>query len=599
MTLGKKIVLSFVFLSVLLGALGILWETYYAEITNEQLKESRDASAVVSYTNEMEVSLYKGLLYLNTIREAGEVENLELDVQRLPSRSFLISAYEKGQAEFDSAQVQVEYLLSDDPELMLQLSELNNRILLFRSLISEWLELLDDDPYEANLMFLSSIEPYFLNNIMPKVSELRKETVRSQNEKIADLDAQLYSARLVNQLGSTLAVLLGLLLAFYLYRSITSPLKKLMESARKIGEGNLRERVEINTRDELGKLGSAFNSMAAGLESKTISTEYLDNVLESIQEAIFVADKDGIVKRVNGSASAMLGYDREEIINKPLKGFFYLTDPENELKNTVNEEVVEYNLVTRKKEHIPVLFSEADLIEHGQKVGTVNVASDISKIKQAEKELKEAVDEKEMMLAEIHHRVKNNLAVISGLLQLQSYQSDNEEISRALTDSQFRIQSMALVHEMLYESENLAYIDYRKYINDLLQAITSMHLSEEKDIRLETGVEKFSLTIAQAIPCSLLINEILVNCYKHAFTEQKEGTITVTAFERNGIVTMNIKDDGKGVTKEAFFSSKSLGATLIKTLTEQLEGTFDILENDGPGTTFYLEFKKDLSPDSI
>lgn len=597
MTLGRKIVLSFVFLSVLLGALGLLWETYYAQITNEKLKESRDASAVVSYTNEMEVSLYEGLLYLTTIRETEEIEDLELDVQRLPSRSFLIKSYEGVQAEFDSVHIQLEYLLRDDPDLMLHLNEFSNRIQLLKNLIKEWLKLLDEAPNEAKIMFVSSIEPYFLNNIMPKVSELRKETVRAQNEKIAELDAQLNSARKVNQLGSTLALLLGLLLAFYLYRSITSPLKTLMEFTRKIGQGNLKERVKINTKDEFGKLAEAFNSMATGLESKTISTEYLDNVLESIQEAIFVVDNDGIVKRVNGSAASMLGYDREEIIDKPLKGFFYLTDLENELKNTTQDKEVEYNLVTRKKEHIPVLLSEADLIEHGQKVGAVNVASDITKIKQVERELKVAVEEKEMMLAEIHHRVKNNLAVISGLLQLQSYQSDNEEITKALSDSQFRIQSMALVHEMLYKSENLAYIDYRRYINDLLQAIMSMHYTDEKKIHLETGVEKFSLTIAQAIPCSLLINEILVNSFKHAFTNQKEGTITVTAFERNDIVTMYIKDDGKGVSKKEFFKSRSLGATLIKTLTEQLEGTFDILENDGPGTTFYLEFKKDHSPD--
>lgn len=201
---------------------------------------------------------------------------------------------------------------------------------------------------------------------------------------------------------------------------------------------------------------------------------------------------------------------------------------------------------------------------------------------------------KEVLLAEIHHRVKNNLAVISGLMQLQRFSAENEVVEKALSDSQMRIQSIALVHEKLYQSESLAFIEYDQYVEDLLQAISDMQNAAGKNIKIESDTEPISLSINQAIPSSLLMNELIVNAYKHAFDDKAEGQIKVSLKEREGDIIIVVEDNGKGIDKETFFESDSLGVSLIQTLCDQLSGTFsfDAPTHGDEGSMFVLQFKK-------
>jgi len=596
LSLGNKIIVSFVFLSVLLGGLGILWEIYYEQITNQQLKESKEASQLVQYTNEMEISLYQSLLNLNSIREASQETEIDNSAQIKPSVSLLTNNYKEEVRKFTSSFGSFELLIDTENSLRDEVVELQNLFLLYTSLSNEWLGLLKEDVRLANEMFISSIEPYFRAQIMPKVSEMRKKATTRQEHKIQLLNEKLSRARIVNLLGTMFVVIIGILLALYIYRSIATPLHHLNNAASNLGSGNLSYRIKSISNDEFGDLALAFNKMAQNLESKTISTEYLDNVIESIQSAIFVADVEGVITNSNSSAANILGYTKVELLGELLTDFISTTDlnidPENGEFDSNGQK--EFKLITSKGENIPVMFSEADLIENGVKVGTVRVASDIRELKSIENELKKALREKELMLAEIHHRVKNNLAVISGLLQLQSFQSDNEDVSKALIDSQHRIRSIALVHEMLYQSESLAYIDYGAYVKDLVGIIKSMYLSKQKNIELVTEIEPFSLDINQAISCSLLINEVLVNAFKHAFTNQNEGKISVTGGVVDDMVTLRISDDGKGVDQVEFYEASSLGATLIKTLTSQLNGSFEVQDQpDGRGSMFVVRFKKE------
>ncbi len=179
------------------------------------------------------------------------------------------------------------------------------------------------------------------------------------------------------------------------------------------------------------------------------------------------------------------------------------------------------------------------------------------------------------------------------MLQLQSFSAKNEIVEKALTDSQLRIQSIALVHEMLYQSESLAYIDYGKYVNDLLQAISSMHLTSDKDIELVSDLDSVSLNVNQAIPCSLLLNEVIVNAFKHAFDGRNQGTIKVMMRQADSKILLTVSDNGSGIDIDKFKNSDALGATLIKTLTDQLHGEFDIIDvNEEGGSKFLLEFTK-------
>ena len=291
----------------------------------------------------------------------------------------------------------------------------------------------------------------------------------------------------------------------------------------------------------------------------------------------------------------MLHYTKHEIVGMPVARFFDLEKMRDKyVENSKKGNVFEFCLFTKRNKRIPVLFSEAELINgNGEIVGTVCVATDITERKEADEQVIKSLKEKDVLLSEIHHRVKNNLAVISGILQLQVYETKNEEVEKALTESQSRIQSISLVHEMLYHSDTLSFIDYRTYVHDLVQAITSMHINDDKNITVNSKVDEISLDINQAIPCSLLLNEIIVNSFKHAFKGKKEGEISIFMTEKGGILNLVVEDNGVGVESIHGAKPQSLGTTLIHTLTSQLRGEYNLGHgSNGVGTRIEVTFPK-------
>ncbi len=592
MNLGRKIISSFILLSILLIGIGVIWEIYYSKNTNKQFNESRSASSVVQHTNEMEVNLYQTLIYLSAIRDLSKTESTQEDIQELPTQEGPRNRFELSLAQYDRAYMQLEQEISNSQLLLSQVYELDKRVDLYRSLSEEWLTLVDEENIQSDIVFLSSLEPYFINNILPKFDQIRKIALDQQSLRINDLNQQLKRGRILNRIATLFILMLGLLIAFYLYRSIARPLRKLIDSVNEFGRGNLEQRIKVKSDDEIAQVANAFNAMAENLQRQTISTEYLDNVLESISEGIFVTDISGKVTRVNGAGANMLKLPKESILDRSITEFFIVEEkkPENE-----RDGLKEYRLITDEKGEIPILFSAAELKLNETKRGTVFVVTNITELKEAEEDIKKSLVEKGLMLAEIHHRVKNNLAVVSGLLQLQVSQSKSEDVTKALSDSQHRIQSIALVHEKLYSNESLAYIEYDKYIEDLVKTIRSTYVSKEKEIQVETNLEPISLNINQAIPSSLLINEILVNCFKHAFSNQEKGNIHIQIQEEKSTVEVTITDDGKGIDINDFNDSESLGVTLIKTLTSQLMGTYTLEpREDKPGTIFKVSFRKEI-----
>lgn len=595
MRLKTKIVIGFVCVSLLLAVVGFVSDHYTGEIRQAQLNTVNDASSVVMHTGELERSLYQSLIFLNGIREAYQIESTYSTVQELPSVVDLTEKFETELSSFEEVFTKLEVLINEKEQLPQDLTDLFKSYTVYRSIAREWLELGAENSDQANLMFITSIEPYFRNNIIPEISKTRRYALDVQEVRNQSLNQSLKEASLVNYIATALSVLFALVLAVYIYRSISGPLEKVSRSAKKLGEGNLDERINHRTKDEIGELAKAFNTMAESLQRSTVSKAYLDNIIESIQEALFVADSDGKLVRTNTAAAKLTGYSNEEMLNKPLTHLYNVSE-----MGTVYEQKrksdhsFEFSLKHKNSRTIPVLFSEAELVDNsGTKVGSVAVASDITERKQAERRIRESLKEKEVMLAEIHHRVKNNLAVVSGLLQLQSFNAKNSDVQNALADSQLRIQSIALVHEMLYENESLAYIKYDKYISDLMEAISNMLLRDDRVIKIETKIDPLALSINQAIPFSLLITEIVVNAFKHAFNGKKEGKIVVEVKMEGDLVRMNITDDGQGVDIHEFNNSDSLGATLIKTLSSQLNAEFKILKRvQDSGSVFQVTFER-------
>lgn len=209
---------------------------------------------------------------------------------------------------------------------------------------------------------------------------------------------------------------------------------------------------------------------------------------------------------------------------------------------------------------------------------------------QAEDKLKNSLLEKEVLLKEIYHRVKNNLLVVSSLLELQTNYIDNPEIVQMLQNSQDRIHSMALVHEQLYRSDNLKEIDISVYINALLEKIINGHSNQTKAININVNAESMKLNIETANSCGLIINELATNALEHAFKGRKQGNIWINLIRnQDSEIVLTVKDDGIGTPPDFdLLETDSLGLKLVRILTHQLEG--ELTYNSQQGTNFQLTF---------
>lgn len=208
--------------------------------------------------------------------------------------------------------------------------------------------------------------------------------------------------------------------------------------------------------------------------------------------------------------------------------------------------------------------------------------------------LTDALKEKEVLIKEIHHRVKNNLAVISGLLELQMGHTEDDFVSRVLSESQRRVQSISMIHEKLYQNERLAEIDFEKYVRELIEIVAYSFSYPEKEIKVDIDIDGFKVGIDQGIPCGLILNELVSNAYEHAFKDQDQGTIEIRITQgKNDKIKLIVADNGCGFPEDFEINEKeTLGLTLVDTLSGQLQGKYRF-ENTGEGTQFILEFKKE------
>jgi two-component sensor histidine kinase len=210
--------------------------------------------------------------------------------------------------------------------------------------------------------------------------------------------------------------------------------------------------------------------------------------------------------------------------------------------------------------------------------------------KLAEERTRMALREKETLLAEVHHRVKNNLAVISGLLNLQMHSANNAYTRNILLDCKSRVASMALVHEKLYKSPSLAEIELHGYLLDLLKEIRNAFSDEEERVSVELEVPEVFMTVSEAIPCGLILNELVTNAYKHAFVpEQTDPRILIQVLKTGSRLEIKVSDNGKGMPLEIEpAKAETLGLILIQSLVDQLDGTFAF--RNQKGTEFSLNF---------
>jgi two-component sensor histidine kinase len=225
----------------------------------------------------------------------------------------------------------------------------------------------------------------------------------------------------------------------------------------------------------------------------------------------------------------------------------------------------------------------------GRLVSRVVVLRDITERKQAEEQIRASLKEKEVLLKEIHHRVKNNLQVISSLLYLQSKNVRDKETFGILQESHSRVRSMVLVHERLYQSPDLARVDFAEYVRSLANHLFRSYGINTNVIQLKINSDDVLLGVDTAIPCGLILNELVSNALKHAFPDGKEGEVRIELRADEGQLTLVVSDNGVGFPQDLDFrDTGSLGLQLVNTLVEQIEGTIELDRNDG--TAFMITF---------
>lgn len=220
----------------------------------------------------------------------------------------------------------------------------------------------------------------------------------------------------------------------------------------------------------------------------------------------------------------------------------------------------------------------------------LSVILDLSERKQAEKRIQDALTQKDLLLREVHHRVKNNLQVIHSLLDLQALKLNDHELVEVLRDSQNRIRSMSLIHQTLYQSRNFARVDFQHFLDDLLPSLTESYRSVAGKVAIDVSAHEVQLPINEAIPCGLIINELVSNALKHGFSPDRSGRIKVSIQQlTDHEVEMTVSNDGEPIPDAMDLDqTATLGLQLVQLLARQLGGVLQVQR--GHPTRFTLRF---------
>ncbi|MDY9923224.1 PAS domain S-box protein [Methanobacterium sp.] len=322
-------------------------------------------------------------------------------------------------------------------------------------------------------------------------------------------------------------------------------------------------------------------------------------LFESNPDYTILIGLDGVILDVNSSAANFTNLSKEELIGKtyaelglfPKKDLHLLMES---FANVLKGEIIGpfQNRLLSKEANISWVETQlVPIMKEGNVYSIMVIAEDITHRKTATDQLIKSVNEKDVLLKEIHHRVKNNIQIISSLLNLQKQHVDSDEFVNILSESQNRIKSMAMIHEKLYHSGDLTRINFAEYIETLVSDLYSSYTTSTRQVTPFINVENVRFNIETAVPCGLIINELISNSLKHAFPKGKTGTLSVslkTSDEWNELV---ISDDGVGFPEEFDIqNSKTLGLQLVNILVKQLDGKITL--NRIHGTRFKIIFKE-------
>lgn len=315
-----------------------------------------------------------------------------------------------------------------------------------------------------------------------------------------------------------------------------------------------------------------------------------------LPQTVFETDINAKLTFMNVYGFEMFGYSQKHL-EEGLNILELIIEEERAVSKDKITEVLkgdssgdEYTAKRRDGTLFPIIIHSNPIFNRKIFEGFRGIIIDISDIKDAEEKIIASLKDKEVLLQEIHHRVKNNMQIISSLLSLQANHTDNDEIAEILKESRGRVKSMAMIHEKLYHSQNIGKLNMAEYLDNLVRDIVRSYSKNSTDITMDIDVENINLNIDTAIPMGLMVNELVSNSVKHAFPKNK-GTISVKLKYQDDYYLLSVSDDGVGFPETFNIDdSASLGLKLVKSLAIQLEG--DLLIKTKDETSFVLKFKE-------
>lgn len=329
------------------------------------------------------------------------------------------------------------------------------------------------------------------------------------------------------------------------------------------------------------------------------SEERFRRVVEAAPNAMVMVNAAGLIEMVNAQAERVFGYTRDEMLGQSVEILVpdrfrhahpglratFTADPRSRPMGAGRD------LNARRKDgsEFPVEIGLNPIdTEDGPMV--LSAIVDISDRKQKEEKIRAALREKEILLGEIHHRVKNNLQIVDSLLDLQLSKLDDPTVAGMLRDSQSRIRSMVLIHQTLYQSKDFARVDFAAFLDSLIPTLVASYGLDSNRIVLSLEVKDVQLPLSTAIPCGLIVNELVTNVFKHAFPGGRRGGIWVAlACGEDDQVDLSVSDDGIGLPPDLDVeNAATLGLQLVCLLADQLGGNVRI-ERTAP-TRFRLRF---------
>ena len=397
---------------------------------------------------------------------------------------------------------------------------------------------------------------------------------------------------------------LGVLIFYLIDKGVLQRIQTISTDFKEITDkGDLSTRIKVEGNDELTRLADVSNQMLDKIEQadKLVrqSEERFRTVFEKGPLGMVIVDETFRFVKINPMFCSMMGYSEAELLSKTFADITYPDSHETDITQVKRLGAGEISENTTEKRYIKkngdIIWASVTVSAVRDEEGTflyyLALIKDITDRKKMQEHIQQSLMEKEVLLKEIHHRVKNNMQVISSLLSMQSRAIQDESIRALLKESQNRIQSIALVHEQLYRSDSLYQIEYGGYIRKMFNPLFESYNADQQRISMHIDAQNVMITIEKAVPCSLIINELISNSLKHAFPQGRKGEIHIgfSLDAASGTYILDYHDNGVGIpTGKDPKKTGSLGMQLIYGLTQQLDGTITL--ESAEGVHFIIRF---------